>query len=67
MRWRPRPAARPGPAQRGKTPAPPLPDNPYRRFFTPTPTFEDLVRRARKDRGGPPPASALPDAGRESP
>ena len=27
--------------------APPLPENPYRRFFTRTPTFEALVRRAR--------------------
>ena len=45
MRWRPKkPAARPRPAP----PAPaPLPENPYRRFYTPMPTWEQLVRRAR--------------------
>lgn len=27
---------------------PPLPDNPYRRFYTKTPDFADLVRRTRE-------------------
>lgn len=41
MRWRPKPqGGRQGPSG-------PLPENPYRRFFTRTPTFETLVRRAR--------------------
>lgn len=30
-----------------KKPAP-MPENPYHRLFTPMPTFEDLVRRARE-------------------
>lgn len=67
MRWRPHPAAPSAPAQKGKAPAPPLPQNPYRRFFTPTPTFEDLVRRARKEGGGSPPASGGPAAGEHTP
>lgn len=36
-RYRPRPVAQS-----------PVPDNPYRRFFTPMPTFEQLVRTARE-------------------
>ena len=67
MRWRRRAAQPDGAAKSIKAPDPPLPDNPYRRFFTPTPTFEDLVRRARKARGDSLPASADPDAGRRSP
>ena len=27
----------------------PMPENPYHRIFTPMPTFEDLVRRAREE------------------
>lgn len=50
MRWRPKPqGGRPapsGPLRAART-VPPLPENPYRRFFTRTPTFETLVRRAR--------------------
>lgn len=51
MRWRPckrraEPDERPRPGTTGTTP--PLPDNPYRRFYTPTPTFEDLVRRKKQ-------------------
>lgn len=47
MRWRPcspKPAvpAAPDKEAPGK---PPLPDNPYRRFYTRTPTFEELVQR----------------------
>lgn len=46
MRWRPKRAAAPA-VPRTPAAAPPLPPNPYRRFYTPTPTFEELVRRAR--------------------
>lgn len=45
MRWRPiaRPASpAPEPAR-----TPPLPENPYRRFYTRTPPFEELVRRSK--------------------
>lgn len=56
MRWRPK--GRGGPEVGGRRSAGPgrpapdrpgtrLPDNPYRRLYTPTPTFTDLVRRAR--------------------
>ena len=50
MRWRPKPQGdRPGPSGplRAAGTAPPLSENPYRRFFTRTPTFETLVLRAR--------------------
>lgn len=51
MRWRPccglkKPAAEP--EKKATSGTPPLPDNPYRRFYTVTPTFEDLVRRAKE-------------------
>ena len=56
MRWRPKPqGGRPapsGPLRAART-APPLPENPYRRFFTRTPTFETLVRRAPQRTKGP--------------
>ena len=45
-------ARRGGPPRRRPQSAPRVlapPDNPYRRFFTPMPTFDDLVRRARQD------------------
>ena len=47
MRWRPCAA---GAKQQGERTSrtPPLPDNPYRRFYTRTPTFEELVRRSRE-------------------
>ena len=32
----------------GKKPAP-MPENPYHRIFTPMPSFEDLVRKAREE------------------
>lgn len=31
-----------------KKPAP-MPENPYHRIFTPMPSFEDLVRKAREE------------------
>lgn len=40
-------AARPGEASPAPA-APPLPDNPYRRFYTPPRRFEDLARRPRE-------------------
>lgn len=27
---------------------PPLPENPYRRFYTRTPSFEELIRKVRE-------------------
>lgn len=55
MRWRPchgpqKPSAEPEKNKASATP--PLPDNPYRRFYTATPTFEELVRRAKEGRNG---------------
>ncbi len=55
MRWRPKgrgcPAGPggvlPGPVGRRPTGRGPGCPNPYRRLYTPTPTFTDLVRRAR--------------------
>lgn len=44
MRYRP---ARPKPAP------PPLPENPYRRFFTQNRSFEELVRQAREREKAP--------------
>ena len=54
MRWRPKRTAPPAPPRPsgGAAATPPLPPNPYRRFYTPTPTFEDLVRRARTGSSG---------------
>ncbi len=57
MRWRPcrrkeeKPAA-PRPETKAVASVP-LPDNPYRRFYTRTPTFEELVRRARREDPSP--------------
>lgn len=45
MRWRP--IARPVPPAQEPSRTPPLPENPYRRFYTRTPTFEELVRRSK--------------------
>lgn len=54
MRWRPcRREKGTASLQPEQKPAVPLPDNPYRRFYTKTPTFEDLVRRA-KEKGDKP-------------
>lgn len=49
MRWRPRRKAPADPSPAGQKPPvrPPLPENPYRRFYTQTPTFEELVRRTK--------------------
>lgn len=43
-----RPAGRPPaqPAPPAAPAGPPLPDNPYRRFYTPPRSFEELARRA---------------------
>ena len=52
MRWRPCRGCRPEPAAlKGPAPAPPapLPENPYRRFYTQMPTFEELVRRTKSE------------------
>lgn len=53
MRWRPCRRSAPVPREeaRGREAprTPPLPDNPYRRFYTRTPTFEELVRRSGRD------------------
>ncbi len=56
MRWRPC-AAKAAPRAKTEPHTPPLPENPYRRFFTPTPTFEDLVRKSREK----PPAERVPE------
>ena len=51
MRWRPCRGLKKPPAEPEKKATsytPPLPDNPYRRFYTATPPFEDLVRRAKE-------------------
>lgn len=37
------------PACPPKKPQPPRMDNPYRRFYTRTPTLEELARRAREE------------------
>lgn len=50
MRWRPCQGQKKTPAKSVEPEAPrtpPMPDNPYRRFYTRTPTFEELVHRAR--------------------
>lgn len=49
MRWRPCRKAPADPSRAGQEPPvrPPLPENPYRRFYTQTPTFEELVRRTK--------------------